>query len=466
MFDPLRCSGLTLARQLAAGDVSSEELTRFFLARIDRHNPLLSAFTHVMHRRALAAARASDRYRRKHPHKRLPPLFGVPTGIKDLVPVRGTPTRLGSRAFRYFIAPFSGEVAKRITNAGLIVLGKLATSEFGAMPITEPDIHPPTRNPWNTAHTSGGSSGGSSAAVAAGLLPLAQGSDGGGSVRIPAAFCHLYGFKPSRTLLGNLHGPANKLGLSVMGPLTHTVADAAAMLDAMAGHHPDDDDASLLLASAEPPRRLHILFCDASPLGRIDKAIAAAALRTADRLANLGHHIEAVAPAAGSVEEFLPLWQQQMSVVPVLREQWLQPVTQYLRRGARTLKPSAVMAQRNALVQRTQEYFGDADMLLTPTVPILPPAVGEFAHLDAAEMFRAVAHCAAFTALFNVSGQPAASIPSGVVAGSLPFGMQLVGRRGGDRDVLRLSRQLEADAPWLGRRPSTYWTGASKKEDR
>ncbi|HHH12036.1 MAG TPA: amidase, partial [Sorangium sp.] len=323
--------------------------------------------------------------------------------------------------------------------------------------VTEPDIHPPTRNPWNSAFSAGGSSGGSGAAVAAGLLPLAHGSDGAGSVRIPAAFCHLFGFKPSRTLLGNLHGPVNKLGLSVMGPLTHTVRDAAAMLDVMAALKPSDEDDSLLLACQQPVRPLRILFCNVSPLGRNNDTITAAAASFADRLANLGHRIEAVAPPEGSVDEFLPLWQQQMASVPVLREHWLQPTTRYLRNSGATLSLGHVLALHRRLARRVEAFFGEADMLLTPTVPILPPRVGEFAALEAAARFRAAAHCGAFTALFNISGQPAATLPAGLAAPSLPFGVQLVGRYGADAEVLRLCRQLEQDAPWDVRHPSAFW---------
>ncbi len=465
MVDPLHSSALTLGKQIASGETSSEELTRYFLARIERHNPQLQAFTDVMPRRALRAARQADSKLQQHrvrnggqlPDNALSPLFGVPCGIKDLVPVRATPTRLGSRAYRHFVSPVTGRVAKRIMDAGMVVLGKLATSELGAMPITEPDIHPPTRNPWNTAHTPGGSSGGSGSAVASGLLPLAHGSDGAGSVRIPAAFCHLYGFKPSRTLLGNLHGAVNTLGLSVMGPLTHDVADAAAMLDAMAGHHHSDRDDCLLHACQQPLAPLQILFCNASPLGHIHPEVKDAARRTADLLASLGHTIKEVEAPEGSVEEFLPLWNHQMARIPIVSDRLLQPTTRYLRQGGRHLQLSAVRAQQRVLDRRIRDFFGDADMLLTPTVPILPPAVGEFDHLGAAERFFAVAHCGAFTALFNISGQPAASLPLGLSANGLPLGMQLVGRVGGDGDVLKLSRQVEQATPWGDRRAPSYW---------
>ena len=193
----LKLSALEQARAIRVGELKSLYLTELYLSRIEKYNHHLNAFVSVEKKTACKAAKYADRLRSQVNVDQLPIFHGVPIGIKDLVPTKWSKTKLGSRAYRHFISPFDAPVARKLQAGGFISLGKLATSEFGVLPVTEPDIHPPTRNPWDTTRTSGGSSGGSSSAVAASLLPIAHGSDGGGSVRIPAALTHLYGFKPS-----------------------------------------------------------------------------------------------------------------------------------------------------------------------------------------------------------------------------------------------------------------------------
>ncbi len=463
MTDPLALSALEQATAVRQRALGAEELTRFYLDRIARFNPELQAFVSVQARGALRRARQLDRQlRQRSQGKPIRVFHGVPLGIKDLVPVLGTPTRLGSRAFRYFISPFDAPAAKRMKRAGFVVLGKLATSEFGALPITEPDIHPPSRNPWNTKHTPGGSSGGSGAAVAAGLIPIAHGSDGGGSVRIPSAFCHLFGLKPSRMLLGNLHGPVNELGLSVMGPLAQTVEDAAAMLDVLAGN-PDAfvAESSLLARCRRAPRAMRILKCVDPPFGQVAAPIAAAVEATARMLESLGHHVEPAPTVKGELHEFLPLWQMQLASVPSISEKLLQPVTQWLRAAGRRLDLDQVKRQQQVLSRRVSDFFGDADMVLTPSVPVLPPQVGAYRHLGPEALFEAISEIGAFTALFNVTGQPAASIPAGVTSEeSLPFGVQLVGRIDADGELLAVCRQLEQAMPFRQRKPSGFGLAA------
>src|SRR5262245_6600856 len=213
--------------------LSSEELTRLYLERIERHDPRLNSFVSVFRRRALADARDKDHEVRAGGP--LPAFHGVPIGIKDLYVVRFSWTRMGSLGTIPIFSPLDDRSTASLRRGGFVILGKLATAEVGAMPVTEPDTHPPTRNPWNPWHTSGGSSGGSGAAVAARLLPVAHGSDGAGSIRIPSAFCHLYGLKPSRGRLPNAFGRPDRDVLYTCGPLTRSVEDAAAMLDVMAG---------------------------------------------------------------------------------------------------------------------------------------------------------------------------------------------------------------------------------------
>lgn len=293
--------------------------------------------------------------------------------------------------------------------------------------------------------------------MAAGLLAIAHGSDGAGSIRIPSACCHVFGFKPSTMRLGNLHGQYNKLGLSVMGPLARTVEDAAAYLDVLLGMPTRSAAAhnGLLAQARKTPRPMRIRMCVESPLGRIDDTLVAAVREVATVLEGLGHHIEEVPPVRGDLDEFLPMWQSGVAQIKVLRESVLQPVTRWLRAAGRSHRPEDVYACQAELSRRVAEFWGDADMVLTPTMPIMPPRVGEFAHLGPRELFHEVAHMGAFTALFNVTGQPAASIPAGVVtSSSLPYAVQLAGGIDRDGEVLAVARQLEQAMPWRDRKAS------------
>jgi amidase len=286
------------------------------------------------------------------------------------------------------------------------------------------------------------------------MLPVAQGSDGGGSVRIPASLCHLYGFKPSLSLLGNLHGPINRLGMSVMGPLTHHVEDAAAMLDVLRGNHhthKGDDASSCLARMRIAPRPLRIRVSYTSPLGRIEPEMVAATEATARTLESLGHHIETVAMMTVELEDFLPLWQLMIATVPSPAERWLEPVTQWLRRAGRKLDVDAVKRRQRELSARLDTQIGDADVFLTPTVPVTPPRVGSLAHLEPEALFRAVSDLGAFTAAFNISHGPAASLPAGVSSAGVPIGVQIGARPGDDHLLLALSRQLEEAQPWRQR---------------
>ncbi len=460
MTDLLQLSALDLAGRIRRREVSSVELTKLFLERIDRYDGELNAFVTVLRRRSLLAAHLADRRARDLPPHKLGIFNGVPCGIKDLVPMFGTPTKFGSNAYKWFVSPFDGPEAKLLKRAGFVFLGKLSTSEMGVLPITEPKIHPPTRNPWNLDHTPGGSSGGSGAAVAAGLIPLAHGSDGGGSIRIPSAFCHLYGFKPSLSLTGNLHGKVNTLGLSVAGPLAHYVEDAAAMMDVLRGHadgHLHHGGDFCLSHCQHAPRRLRVRVALTTPICSVDPVIADGVRKVAKILADMGHEVEEAPKVNGTVEEFLPLWQAQLASVPTPGEGRLEAVTRWLRAEGRKLDPAVVEAARKTLAQRLATMFGDADILLSPTVPVAPPRVGEHRDLPPREQFEAIAPCGSFTALFNVAKGPAANIPAGLLPSGLPFGVQIGAKPGQDGLVFALSRQLEEAMPWRQRRPVPYF---------
>lgn len=431
------------AREQAAairrGEVTSEALVRGALERIRLLNPLLQAFTDTTPRRALRAAKQKDRERP------VAPFHGVPIGVKDLNLVRFTFTRFGSDAYRWLVSPVDDALTKAIRRAGFVIVGKLATSEFGTVPITEPRVHAPTRNPWSPDRTSGGSSGGSASAVAAGILPIAHASDGGGSIRIPAAFTHLFGYKAGRGLNQFLSKRIDRVGLSVEGSLGHSVDDAVAFAEILGA----------VLPPARPaPARMRIGLAVDGSVGPTDAPFAAAAERVAATLASMGHEIVPMPTISGSVDEFLPMWARMAADIPLLRESTVQPVTRWLRERGRALSHDDARRSHAALEARVDAWCGDLDLWVTPTVGCRPPRVGVMDGLSGEEAFHAIAPIGQYTAPFNVSGQPAASVPAGLTDDGLPIGVQVVGRRGEDRLLLGVCRALEEAMPWRHRAPA------------
>jgi len=421
------------------------ELTRIYLRRIEERDPALSAFVFVSPRRALLTAALWDRARRRH---RAPqsPLSGVPIGIKDLNLVAGMPVKFGSRAYSWMISPVHDETTRRLVDAGTIVVGKLSTSELGAMPVTEPDIHPPTRNPWDLSRTAGGSSGGSGAAVAAQLVPIAQGSDGGGSIRIPAAFNHLFGMKASAGLMGHTKMGDN-LTLVVQGGLCRTVADSAAMHDLLTIGTPD-------ATTAPPPAPgLRIGLSLDNILGPTDPDIAAAVHRLAKILVDLGHHVEESPWVDISPKEFLVLWSRTVADAPVPRESVLQPVTRWLRQEGRKITADQVVRQKAMLAQRIEAWFGAFDLRLSPTVPTAPPKVDSWRAENPAASFDRIVPIGSYTAVYNVSGQPAMAIPLGLSSEGLPLSAQIAGKKGQDAQLFALARQIETAVGGFSRHP-------------
>jgi amidase len=450
--DILSATALEQAALIRSRALSSEELVRLYLERIDRLDPHLNAFVSCFHRRALSAARAKDAAVRAGGS--LPAFHGVPIGIKDLNVVRFAWTRMGSRATPPIYSPVDDKTTAALRRGGFVILGKLATSEVGAMPVTEPDTHPPTRNPWNVWHTAGGSSGGSGAAVAARLLPIAHGSDGAGSIRIPSAFCQLYGIKPSRGRVANAYGKKDRDILYTCGPIARSVADAAAMLDTLAGldggrpHWAPPPPRPYRELLGERPINLRVRVLTRPLFGTVLPEIAAAVERAAKLLGTMGHQVEEGAPPEGSLEEFLPLWQRLVADAPITLLSRAQPVTRWLVEAGRSLRAEDILALHRRLAHRLLRDLGDADIWITPTVPVPAPRVGAFAGLPPAEAFAGAAVLGAFTAIANVTGQPAASVPLGLTAEGLPVGLQIIGRPGREEEVLAVSRQFEEAAPW------------------
>jgi|CZKG01.1.fsa_nt_gi amidase len=450
-------SAVEQAELVREGQLSSEELVQLYLERIAILNPRLSAFVQVFPKRALAAARSKDSKRRRG-RGELPVFHGVPIAIKDLNVVRWMPTRFGTRATPHPILPIDDRTVATLRRAGFVILGKLATSELGAMPVTEPDIHPPTRNPWAPEHSAGGSSGGSGAAVAAAMLPVAQGSDGAGSIRIPAAFCHLVGLKPSRGRLKNQFGLKDRRVLYTSGALTRTVDDAAAMLDVMAGleegrpHWAPRPPRPFRELAGEQPHPMKIRFTTCSPLGPTHPEIAVAVERAARVLGELGHGVEEGPPHDGTLEEFLPLFQHLTAQIPLTHRSRLQPITGWLVEPGRKLHARDMDALHARLEARFQPLLAQAELWVTPTVAQPPPLIGSVRDLPPAEAFADAAQLGAFTALANITGQPAISLPLGLTTDGLPIGVQLAGALFTEGELLAVARQLEDAMPWKDRR--------------
>lgn len=462
----LGASAVEQARMIRRGLLSSEELTSLYLERIDAIDPELSAFTEVHHERALFAARRRDRERRGKGE--LGPFHGVPTGVKDLNFVRGMFTRFGSKAF-CVLSPTDDVVTKLLRAGGFVLVGKTTTSELGALPFVEPDIHPPTRNAWSPEHTAGGSSGGAGAAVGAGMLPLAPGSDGAGSVRIPCAFNHLFGLKPSKGRVPNAFGLDDRELIYTCGPMARTVDDAALLLDVLAGTLPGGEphwapapERPFHELARERPPRLRVRVVTRSPLGPTHPEIERAVLRVSEALAALGHRVDEGAVLVGTLEEFLPVWQHQAAKAPIGDWSATEPVTKWLADHGRHVRDDDVIACKRDLEERIVDWFGDTELMVLPTTSVLPGPVGGLKHLAPPDMFASAAPYGYFTAPFNVTGQPAATVPAGLSRDGRPIGVQLVGRPFDDATVLAVARELEEALPWHAR-VSPRWSAAEPR---
>jgi amidase len=453
---PLRLqSAVELAGRIRAREIASEDVLDACLERIDEVDGRVTAFVEVLRDRARAEARAADARLRKRGAV-LGPFHGVPIAVKDLNLAKGSFSRFGSRAFERFFSPFDDPVVARLRQAGFVIIGKTATSELGSLPVTEPDIHPPTRNPWDLDVTPGGSSGGAGAAVAAGMVPVAQGGDAAGSIRIPSAFCQLFGLKPSRGRVQNPFTFDDEHIIWSCGPLARTVGDAAAVLDVMAGvtvgspHRAPPPPTSFAALAEDPPRRLRIAVAVRSNHVETEPDIAAAVERIASLISSLGHRMELrrLDLPEGIIDEFLPVWQATAATAPVHDWSLTQPVTRWLGERGRHVSGARVDDIVQHLGEVVLSQFGDFDAWITPTVAVSPPAIGAWKHLSPPDVFREATRLGVFTAPFNISGQPAASVPAGRSRRGHPIGVQIAGRPLADGLVLALAREIERRLPW------------------
>jgi len=455
--DPALFSAQELARLFRRGALSPVEVTRACLARIERWNAAVGAFTLVDAEGALEAARASEaRWREGRP---LGPIDGVPATVKDLNLMKGFPTRRGSRTTEG-AAPDSVDSppVARLREAGAVILGKTTTPEFGWKGVTDNPLGEVARNPWDTSRTAGGSSGGAAVAAALGMGALHQGSDGGGSIRIPAGFTGIVGMKPTFGLVPTW--PASPFGtVSHVGPMTRTVAEAALMLNGLTG--PDRRDWYALprpgidftVGLESGIRGCTVLASADLGHARVDPEIRTAFARALVVLADLGARIVERGPGIGDGE---PLFRRHwyaaaaflVGRIPAERRGWIDPgLAEIAAEGVRVTATELQQLQldRAAFAERIEALFAEVDLLVTPMLPI--PAFEAGCEVPPGGPYRRWTEWTPFTWPFNLGQQPAISVPCGFTAAGLPVGLQIVGPKYADALVLRAARAFESACP-------------------
>lgn len=467
---------LTAIEQLAAlraREIGPVELTRHYLDRIARLDGDLGAFVEVTADAALASARA---FEDAGPDGAL---WGLPFADKDLVPRAGVPTRYGSRlhaarpGHKDFVPEATGDQAAVLDEAGGVSLGKTNTPEFGLTGYTETQIAPPARDPWNPANGAGGSSGGAATAVAAGLLPLAPASDGGGSIRIPAATVGVVGLKPSRGRVPFASGLDSPGGLSVAGPIARTVADAALLLDVQVAGRPHPyattargagpflRAATASTASARVGVTTVSPWDDAADIG-LDPEAARAVTVAADLLADAGTAVDAFDwRPRGYAQMFTTIWRTSAARMALSDADLglVEPITAWLVREGRRLTGAEVLealAAATVFERETITAFAPFDAVLTPALALPPQPIGWFHPTDAAENFSQQVRYAPYSSFVNVAGLPAIVVPVMLGATGHPVSVQLIGRPGGEAAIVALAAELERRVGMLPH-PGVWW---------
>ncbi|MEL4505129.1 amidase family protein [Luteococcus sp. H138] len=452
-----QASARTIAEQVRDGHWTAADVTEAALAAIERLNPRLNAFTTVLAGQAREQARLVD----TDPALRGGPLAGVPVGVKAELDVAGVVTTFGGRG-NSTPAQADCRLVRRLREAGAVIIGITAMPEFGQFPFTESDRFGMTLNPWDPTRSTGGSSGGSASAVASGMVPVAIGGDGGGSIRIPAACCGLFGHKGTRGLVSP--SPAVDFWgmLALSGPLTREVADSALVHQVIDGNEPADvhqlpeRPTGLVTAASTPPGSLRIRWTSQSPGPvLVDARVARAVEGFVERLPQWGHH---VAPLAGRLPNhttaFLPMMLAGIAeeAEAVEHPERLERLTRVA--AARGRLPGHSGRLRRAeqaaprLAERVDELFGDADLLVMPTMACPTPELGQLNGVGWARAIWRSVPLSACTSLFNVTGHPAASLPVASAPDGLPIGVQVVARRGRDELIFALAGQAERELGW------------------
>jgi aspartyl-tRNA(Asn)/glutamyl-tRNA(Gln) amidotransferase subunit A len=464
MTDDALC--LTPATELAAAirarRLSPVELVDAVLARIDRLNPRLNAYLTVADAQARQGAREAEAAVMRGDS--LGPLHGIPVAVKDLSYTKGIRTTRGSLLYKDFVPGEDHPIVTRLYDAGAIIVGKTNTPEFGWKGATDNRLGPPCVNPWDTERTPGGSSGGSAVAVAAGMAPIATGSDGVCSIRTPASFCGIFGLKPQYARI-----PSPTVGLDVahLGPMARTVRDAALMLNALAGPH-EQDRQSLPAGGVD-----YLAACDGGVAGlrvawsadlgyvAVDPEVRAITTAAARRFADLGCTVEEAHPGFADPKHAIDILfhgliaGRNAHLTPdelALMDPGLAAVVERYR----TLGVAEIMAaqaEREQLWQQTRPFFEKYDLLLTPTVACPPFGLNRFGPDEIDGTPVTGWDWTAFTYPFNLTGQPAATIPCGWTAGGLPVGLHIVGRRYDEATIFRAAAAFELAHPWADRLP-------------
>jgi amidase len=463
----LQRSAVEQAELVRNRDVSPVELVDAYLARIDALNPALGAFVTIAHDQAREAAAEAER--RVSRGDDLPPFHGVPIAIKDLNATAGLLTTCSTRTYADFVPDTDHHVVRRLGEAGFITLGKTNTPELGSFAVTESELNGACRNPWDTDRTPGGSSGGAASALAAGLIPVAQGNDGGGSIRIPSSCCGLFGIKPSRGRVSQGPDLGDVLfGLDTDGPLARTVLDAAAVLDVMAGYETGDP------YWAAPPARPFAQEAGVDP-GRLRIAVTtvpmweapvhadcvAAVEDAAGLLEALGHSVVEASPEWSGPDVFAAmrtLFQSLIAYHPIDDFSVLEPANRILAEAGRrnsSIDLVRAVVTLQAYSRRVVRFWDGYDVVLSPVLAQPPLRIGEvFAEEDPWQIGSAMMNFMPFTPAANITGQPAVSVPLHWSGEGLPIGVQLMGRPQDEATLIRLGAQLEQARPWADRRPA------------
>jgi amidase len=461
--------------QLAAGTVTSEQLVRRSLDAIDASQSTLNAFRVVLRKEALGDAARADRKRAAGEQL---PLLGVPIAVKDDVDIAGVPTRFGADG-RVREAGQDAEVVRRLRAAGAVIVGKTNTCELGQWPFTSGPAFGHTRNPWSREHTPGGSSGGSAAAVAAGLVAAAIGSDGAGSVRIPAAWTHLVGIKPQRGRISTWPLPEAFNGITVNGVLARTVTDAALVLDAASGNVPGDlhqpPPVRVSDYVGQAPGPLKIALSTKFPFtffrAKLHPEILAAMETVAGQLEELGHTMVADDPdynlrmswnfLSRSTSGLLD-WVDRLGPDVTLDKRTLSNTRTGWLLSQNTLRKARA---REAESQRRIGWiFNLVDVVLAPTTALPPPRVNSFDRRGGLSTDRAMIRACPVTWPWNLLGWPSINVPAGFTYGGLPIGVQLMGPANSEPLLISLAAELEALNGWALRQPDVWWNGADHTE--
>jgi amidase len=444
-------------------EVSPREVAEFFVARIERLNPRLGAFMTVTGARALEDAARLDRVAESDRNSL--PLFGVAYSLKDLTWTKGIRTTLGSKNFENYVPRADQEYAARLAAAGGILLGKTTTPEFGGRPTTEGGLCPAAHNPWQLDFTAGGSSGGAASAVAAGLGSIAEGSDGGGSIRIPAACCGLVGIKPSRGRVSNAPVMGEGWGgFATNGPLARSVRDAALMLDVMAG--PADGDPYWATPPSVPfadavkvrPRKLRLATISSTSLGTVDGEVLGAFEAACATFRQMGHTVEPIRldPAAPLIDIARKLIFAGISSIPLKDLAIVDPVVRSFWERGRAMPASeyvGTVARMHNVSREIVRALLPYDALITPTLTRPPMRLGTM-FADPSKYADDLFGWVAFTFPFNATGQPAISVPNGFTQAGLPIGLQIVGRPADEAGIIGVAAAWEEARPWADRYPA------------